>query len=188
LRTDFADDFEWISGSMDSALRGSFGTTFGIRYFHTDLGESHVEKTTDGGGVPLTCKPSDRAYSTLQSQNPGPEASGTGIAKASGGAKMMAKPLAVRVFVDPPHKSQPGRTRYRVTLACGCHWWEHRNATDPPPPSDTMHCCHKHPTGAPSPWSATSLTPAQFDPPRAVNPDASGPRVSDTPNWVLPKY
>jgi hypothetical protein len=53
-------------------------------------------------------------------------------------------PIAT-VAVDPPYTKSPGRIRYRVTLACGCFWWED-HAEDAPAPvvGKTLSCFHPH--------------------------------------------
>ena len=41
---------------------------------------------------------------------------------------MSAQPTRVAVGsmrLDPPSTKTPGRARYRITLQCGCSWWEH---------------------------------------------------------------
>ena len=51
-------------------------------------------------------------------------------------------PIAT-VEVDPacvaPH---PGRVRYRVTLTCGCSWWEEHPADATPPQVGTLRNCY----------------------------------------------
>jgi hypothetical protein len=38
---------------------------------------------------------------------------------------MTGKPVAVgSMRLDPAVTSVPGRARYRITLQCGCSWWE----------------------------------------------------------------
>jgi hypothetical protein len=46
------------------------------------------------------------------------------------------------VTVDSPYTPTPGRTRYRVTLECGCYWWEERDSTSPLPAMNTVVRCH----------------------------------------------
>ena len=41
------------------------------------------------------------------------------------------------VSIDPPAAKQRGKTRYRVTLSCGCSWWEERDEGSPPPTTGT---------------------------------------------------
>ena len=50
----------------------------------------------------------------------------------------------LNVCLDPPHVAMPGRLRYRVTLACGCFWWEDRDA-DAAPPNPPICRCERHP-------------------------------------------
>ena len=38
---------------------------------------------------------------------------------------------------------QPGRVRYRVTLVCGCFWWENRDV-DAAPPKPPVCRCERH--------------------------------------------
>jgi hypothetical protein len=52
------------------------------------------------------------------------------------------------VSVDPAATKIEGRVRYRITLACGCSWWEDREATEPPPDPHAMKCS-QHPTAMP---------------------------------------
>lgn len=57
---------------------------------------------------------------------------------------MPATPVRVaRVSIDPPAKKVEGRTRYRITLTCGCFWWEDRNATDPAPTTGASVKCYR---------------------------------------------
>jgi hypothetical protein len=46
------------------------------------------------------------------------------------------------VRVDPAYTSVAGRTRYRVTLACGCFWWEDRDSSAPLPAMNTRVLCY----------------------------------------------
>jgi hypothetical protein len=49
------------------------------------------------------------------------------------------------VAVDPPYTNSAGRVRYRVTLACGCFWWEDHPSEAPPPVAGKMlSCWHRH--------------------------------------------
>ena len=43
------------------------------------------------------------------------------------------------VITDRPHTNAPSRTRYRITLPCGCSWWEEYPDTAPPPTA-TRRC------------------------------------------------
>jgi hypothetical protein len=53
------------------------------------------------------------------------------------------------VTIDPPATPTPARVRYRVTLRCGCTWWEDRDAVaDPPAVGDMRVCCATHPARA----------------------------------------
>lgn len=45
------------------------------------------------------------------------------------------------VVVDPPYTVRPDRIRYRVTLTCGCSWWEdYALDARPPAAGDAVRC------------------------------------------------
>ena len=49
------------------------------------------------------------------------------------------------VSVDPPYTKCPRRVRYRVTLACGCFWWEdHPSDGTAPAVGRMLTCGHPH--------------------------------------------
>jgi hypothetical protein len=46
------------------------------------------------------------------------------------------------VAIDPPFVRRPERVRYRVTLRCGCRWWEDRSQSAAPPFVGTIKYCY----------------------------------------------
>ena len=49
------------------------------------------------------------------------------------------------VAVDPPSRLAPGRVRYRITLLCGCTWWEdHDEFAAPPNRTQIARCFAPH--------------------------------------------
>ncbi len=62
------------------------------------------------------------------------------------------------VIAYPASTAQPGRTRHRVTLACGCHWWQDVSNREAPPQVGAERLCFgTHApgrAGLPVEWSA----------------------------------
>ena len=54
--------------------------------------------------------------------------------------------VAIRsVTLDPPFTKHPSRQRYRVTLECGCFWWEdHTDADELPRAGEVLNCYAPH--------------------------------------------
>jgi len=64
---------------------------------------------------------------------------------------MSAFPFASPAFpLIPPFAQTPGRTRYRITLECGCFWWEDRDASAPMPAMNMTARCYASHTQPPS--------------------------------------
>jgi hypothetical protein len=61
----------------------------------------------------------------------------------------MTGTLVARVVIDPAFTKLPGSTRYRITLRCGCTWWEEHPA-GAAAPDISERKCRWHPVVADS--------------------------------------
>jgi hypothetical protein len=58
---------------------------------------------------------------------------------------MSGTPVRIaHVVADPALTAKPARMRYRVTLLCGCHWWEDHNPATPPATTEIAWCFAPH--------------------------------------------
>jgi hypothetical protein len=62
---------------------------------------------------------------------------------------MTGTPVSIRsVTLDPSFTKHATRERYRVTLECGCFWWEDHSAPEQVPKvGTTVNCYAKHLSG-----------------------------------------
>jgi hypothetical protein len=61
---------------------------------------------------------------------------------------MTGTPVSVRsVTLDPSFTTHPARQRYRVTLECGCCWWEDHSPEQVPKVGTRVNCYANHVSG-----------------------------------------